>query len=123
MVLSASTFGRLVRSTAEEDALKLYLASLTAGERRAFWSALLIVDGRITVERVRERAAELARLELGEARPRASVHDVDMRDACAYCGEPMDEPVRTHGGRRPIYHDACRRALAADRQRARRAGA
>lgn len=108
---------RLAPSRAAEDDLKRLLATMPVVERNAFWAAVLIIDGRVTVRALMERAVFVRE---PAPPPPSNVIPLSGR-TCADCGDPL--PVRPKGTPGPAarFCARCRGRRENDARKTRRA--
>jgi hypothetical protein len=116
--LSPHAWHVLGRSALERGQLEQLLAEFTDGERRAFWSAVLLLDDRASIGEVLRGWRRLS-----TATPGVDAGAVVLPfgpKVCGQCGEPLPAPDPPGGNPRQ-YHEHCRDAVRARRKREARA--
>jgi hypothetical protein len=109
-LLSPSTYTHLTRGIGGEDAVQRLTGGMSAEGRRAFWAAVLILDGRATASEIAARWDTVP-----EERPTLAAVP-DSRDRCPQCSGPVEPSASTRVVR--IY---CSRACQVKAERARNA--
>lgn len=88
-VISPSSYLRLCPTALDEGRLAGYLAALSPEARRAFWAAVLILDGKARLATVADRSVYLEGKRPPSLRA-VELHAVDVvPDRCLWCDEPL----------------------------------